>query len=173
MPDDTSTRKTLYLMRHAHAEPWHTLGDKLRPLDELGRDQARRIGALLQDAGITYVLTSSAARTRQTVAELKLGTDVIVEPDDDLYGGGSSFLIHRVFALPDEYDTALVCGHNPDIASAVHRLADPDRSDPEAWADIETHFPTATCCQLEFGPTWRDARGARLVRTLRTKRPRA
>jgi phosphohistidine phosphatase len=165
-----SPAKTLYVMRHAHASSHDVLGDKNRPLDELGRQQAELIGTLLRDSGIQYALTSPSARTRQTVAALNLG--VLVETEEDLYGGGTSWLIDRVRTLPETYDTVLVCGHNPDVAGAVYRLADPAVSDPEAWADIATHFPTATCCQLELGRAWTDLDGARLVRTLRTKRPR-
>ncbi|MDR0416515.1 MAG: histidine phosphatase family protein [Propionibacteriaceae bacterium] len=164
------TVKTVYLMRHAHAVAHDLTRDSYRPLDDLGRDQARRIAAALAGSGIAYAVTSPAARTRQTVAALALGVPVRVA--DSLYGGGLSALLAEIRALPDDCDTALVCGHNPEVAMAAHRLADPAISDPAALADIATHFPTATCCQLELGRTWDDLAGARLVRTLRAKRPR-
>jgi phosphohistidine phosphatase len=161
----------LYLMRHAHAAPGGTLGDLYRPLDQLGRDQARRIGAALADAGVEWVLTSPAARTRQTVAGLGLGAPVEVVPA--LYGGGCSVLIDRLRQLDDDLQRVLLVGHNPDVAAAVQRLYDPADSDPTAVGLIQTHFPTATCCQLEFDQPWSELSSARLRRSLRSKPPRS
>jgi phosphohistidine phosphatase len=160
----------LYLLRHAHAAPGGALGDLYRPLDRIGRDQARHLGAALADAGIEWVLTSPAARTRQTVAEL--GLDAPVEVVPALYGGGCSVLIDRVRQLDDDLHRVLVSGHNPDIAAAVQRLLDPDSSDPVAVDLIRTHFPTATCCQLEFDQPWSELSSASLRRSLRSKAPR-
>ncbi|MDR1449788.1 MAG: histidine phosphatase family protein [Propionibacteriaceae bacterium] len=166
-----SRAKTLYLMRHAHAAASGALGDKFRPLDAIGREQARLVGAMLAGSGVEHILVSTAARTRQTVAEL--GLLAPVEADDALYDAGPSTLLERVRSLPTDKSVALVCGHNPTIASAVWGLADAATSDPQALADIAASFPTATCCQLVLGPTWEDLDRARLVRTLRPKRPQS
>jgi phosphohistidine phosphatase len=157
-------------MRHAHAEPFATLGDKLRPLDDLGRTQAATIGAALRDAGVNYVLTSSAARTRQTVATMALGAEV--EALDALYEGGTGTVVDRIRGVDDAVTVLLVVGHNPAIAAAVYRLMDQDRSDADAMALVATHFPTATCAELQFEGSWPELRRARLVRVLRTKYPK-
>jgi phosphohistidine phosphatase len=162
--------RRLFLLRHAHAVPSSPLGDRCRPLDQLGREQARRVGAELAQSGVELALTSPAARARQTVAGLGLG--VPVEVVTALYGGGCSVLIDQVRQLDDALEAVLVAGHNPDIAAAVHHLLDRTASQPEAVALIETHFPTATCCQLEFDGPWAELSSARLVRTLRGKKPR-
>jgi phosphohistidine phosphatase len=157
-------------MRHAHAESFNTLGDRLRPLDDLGRDQARRIGDLLQGSGIQFILTSDAARARQTAAGLGLGVET--EALRSLYDGGSGTYIECARELDDAHTAVLLVGHNPSVASAVYRLMDQQRSDPDAMELITTHFPTATCCQLDFEGPWRALTRARLVRTLRTKLPK-
>jgi phosphohistidine phosphatase len=162
--------RTLFLMRHAHAESFNTLGDKLRPLDDLGREQAAKIGHELADAGIQLIVTSAAARARQTAAGLGLGVDV--EVDESLYDAGTGTLIDHVRGCDDAVERVLVVGHNPVIAGAVYRLLDERHSDPTALDLIATHFPTATCCQLEFEGRWKDLGRARLIRTLRTKYPK-
>ena len=165
----TKTRRTLYLMRHAHAArpPGHF--DKSRPLDDRGLEQARRIGAELAGAGIERVLASSSARTCQTATELGLG--VTIEPVDAFYYGDSDTLLDGVRDLDDAWQRVLVVGHNPSIAYLVQDLLDPARSDPTAVGLVATHFPTATCCQLDFEGPWVTLTRARLVRTLRPTYP--
>jgi phosphohistidine phosphatase len=158
-------------MRHAHAEQSAPLGDRLRPLDQLGRDQAAKIGGRLRDAGIQFVLASSAARTVQTAAALGLG--VPTETLDALYYGGTGTYLRSVRSLDDAVERALVVGHNPSIADAVDQLLDETTSDPAALALIATHFPTATCCELVFDGSWADLTTAALVRVLRTKQPKS
>jgi len=164
----------LYLLRHAHAASWNPLGDRLRPLDEIGQRQAALVGEALAGAGIDHVLVSPSARTRQTVAGLGLGPEVTVEVVTALYGGGSGTLIEIVREIDEEVGSALVCGHNPDIASACYRLVDEERSDPEALELIATNFPTATCCHFEVEGEWDEVREdtLRLVATIRTRKPK-
>ncbi|MDR0991122.1 MAG: histidine phosphatase family protein [Propionibacteriaceae bacterium] len=161
--------RTVYLMRHAHASASHLLSDRNRPLDQLGHDQAARIGAQLTGAGIEWVLVSSAARTRQTVADLRLGVEV--EPLDALYDGGTGTYLDYLHEVDEALGTVLLVGHNPSIAGLVYRLADPATSDPTALALVTSQFPTATCCQLDFTGSWDSLRQARLVRTLRPSYP--
>lgn len=161
--------RVLYLMRHASAESWGVLGDRNRPLTPAGREEAAWVGTQLAESGIAYVVVSSAARTRQTVSSLGLMVDV--EPNDRLYGAGSGTILDIARELDPDLTTALIVGHSPGIPTLVHLLADAG-SDPEALALVSTHFPTATCCRLEFEGAWSDLAGARLTRTIRTHLPR-
>jgi phosphohistidine phosphatase len=163
-----SEHRALYLMRHATAESWGVLGDRNRPLTPAGRTEAAFIGDQLADEGIQYVLVSSAARTRQTVAALGLGVDV--EPTDHLYGAGSGTILNLIRELEPALVRVLVVGHSPSIPTLVHQLAD-DGSDADALDLVSTHFPTATCCRLEFEGDWADLTDASLTRTYRTRLP--
>ncbi|MDR1265733.1 MAG: histidine phosphatase family protein [Propionibacteriaceae bacterium] len=163
-----ATRR-LYLMRHAHAVPTSFLGDKNRSLDELGRRQVATVAARLASAGIERVLVSPAARTRQTAAGLGLGVET--EAVDDLYHDGSDAALRLIRLIDPAIQVALVVGHNPTIAALVHRLADPARSDPEAWSLVASHFPTATCCRLDFAGDWSELDQASLRETIRSRAP--
>jgi phosphohistidine phosphatase len=161
--------RVLYLMRHASAESFGILGDRNRPLTPAGREEAAYVGRQLADSGIEYVVVSSAARTRQTVSSLGLMVDV--ESTDQLYGAGSSTILDIARELDPAITTALVVGHSPAIPGLVHALADED-SDPGALELVSTHFPTATCCRLEFTGPWAELVSARLTRTIRTHLPK-
>ena len=162
--------RVLYLMRHASAESFGILGDRNRPLTPAGREEAAYVGSQLADSGIQYVVVSSAARTRQTVSSLGLMVDV--EASDQLYGAGSSTILDIARELDPALTTALIVGHSPGIPGLVHELADDD-SDSDARDLVSTHFPTATCCRLEFTGPWSDLVSARLTRTIRTRLPKA
>jgi phosphohistidine phosphatase len=127
------------------------------------------VGGQLAGSGIEYVVVSSAARTRQTVSSLGLLVDV--EPTDQLYGAGSGTILQIARELEPALTTALIVGHSPGIPTLVHMLAD-DASDAEALNLVSTHFPTGTCCRLEFTGPWADLYTARLTRTIRTRLPK-
>jgi phosphohistidine phosphatase len=155
-------------MRHASADSWGILGDKFRPLTPGGRAEAELIGQQLAGSGIQHVVVSTAARTRQTVANLGLGVDV--EPNDHLYGAGSTTVLGIVHELDPALTCVLVVGHAPSIPTLVHQLADED-SDIDALDLVSTHFPAATCCRFEFDGPWAALENARLTRTFRTRLP--
>ncbi len=161
--------RVLYLMRHASAESFGILGDRNRPLTPAGREEAEFVGRQLAASGIEYVVVSTAARTRQTVSSL--GLMVEVEPNDRLYGAGSGTILDIARELDPALTTALIVGHAPGIPGLVHALAEDD-SDTESLALVSTHFPTATCCRLEFTGPWTDLVSARLTRTIRTHLPK-
>lgn len=169
VPMSEQTR-ALYLMRHASAESFGILGDRNRPLTPAGRDEAAWVGSQLAESGIKYVVVSSAARARQTVSSLGLMVDV--EPTDQLYGAGSGTILDIAREFDPELTAALIVGHSPGIPGLVHALADDD-SDFGALNLVSTHFPTATCCRLEFTGPWSDLVSARLTRTIRTRLPKA
>ncbi len=169
MAQDQSGEKVLFLMRHATAEHFGIGGDRMRSLTTSGREEASRVGRDLANAAIEKVLVSSAARTRQTASQLGLGVDTVSL--DDLYNGGSWTILEWVQGLADDVKVALVVGHSPGIPSLVHDLAD-ETSDHEAMAQISTHFPTGTCCELRFQGSWSGLEQACLVRTILAHPPR-
>ena len=57
--------RTLFLMRHSHAEAFSTDGDKGRHLTGHGRREASEAGVGLRDRGIQQVLCSTATRARE------------------------------------------------------------------------------------------------------------
>jgi phosphohistidine phosphatase len=151
----------LYLMRHAEAASTGTdWRDISRELTARGRTQAREVGELLGRQRIELVLSSSAARARQTT-EL-LGLHAPVRYLDRLYNAGSRQLLAELSGVPDQVRTVLVVGHAPGIPALAENLADRHHSSAEALALIRYNYPPATLVGLEFFDGWSALAEARL-----------
>lgn len=148
--------RTLYLMRHAQAVSGSWKGDAERDLSEHGRKQARQAGTMLAHAGIQMALVSSAARTRQTFAELHLpkvnGEPVHAEFMDALYDAGTPTILQRISEIPDEITTALVLAHAPGIPGLASEFT---------WASSHNDsdmlgcgFGTATIASFTLDVPW-------------------
>lgn len=113
----------LFLVRHAHAESNHPLGDAARRLTAEGRASfLARAERLAADARLSRIVTSPYARARETAELLAAACGVPVETDDALSSGRSTPQeLVRIARVRGE-GTALV-GHNPEIAGAVALVA--------------------------------------------------
>jgi phosphohistidine phosphatase len=151
----------LYLMRHAEASTtgtdWRDISRELTPK---GRTQAREVGELLARQRIELVLSSPAARARQTTELLSL--PVPIRYVDRLYNAGSRALLAELSGVPDQVRTVLVVGHAPGIPALAENLADRLHSSPEALALIRYNYPPATLVGLEFFGGWSALAEARL-----------
>jgi phosphohistidine phosphatase len=151
----------LYLMRHAEAATtgtdWRDISRELTPK---GRTQARDVGELLARQRIELVLSSPAARARQTTELLSL--PVPIRYVDRLYNAGSRALLAELSGVPDQVRTVLVVGHAPGIPALAENLADRMHSSPEALALIRYNYPPATVVGLEFFGGWSALAEARL-----------
>lgn len=151
----------LYLMRHAEAAAFGTdARDITRELTPRGRTQARELGELLGRQRIELVLSSSAARARQTAELLALSAPVRYL--DRLYNAGSRQLLSELGGVPDQVRTILVVGHAPGIPALAENLADRQHSSPEALALIRYNYPPGTLVGLEFFGGWSALAQARL-----------
>jgi len=138
----------IHLVRHARAVPrsaWRRSprpegkraaggrrrgGDRLRPLSELGREQAVALADHLAEQTPARLLASPALRCQQTLEPLARALDLPVEVDDRLADDED---VSRLLALlPDLVDTQTVlCTHARPIAALldVFELTDdPDTS---------------------------------------------
>lgn len=80
-------RPHLYVVRHGQTERSAGMvysGQADVPLTALGRDQARRAGDLLTDAGVDAIVSSPLVRARDTAAAIAAATGLTVEVDDRL-----------------------------------------------------------------------------------------
>lgn len=80
---------TSVLLRHAWAgdrDDWDG-DDRLRPLDERGRNQAQELVGLLAPLGVARVVSSPYVRCVETVEPLAVALGVEVERDDRLAEG--------------------------------------------------------------------------------------
>jgi phosphohistidine phosphatase len=117
-------------MRHAqvnYAEGG--VGDKNRPLDEVGIRDAAEMGQRLHAAAFEpdLVLTSSVTRAAQTALALarEFGLpDSIIEARDDLYSASCLELVEVMRCIDDVYEQVAIVGHHPGITDLATHLTD-------------------------------------------------
>ncbi|HHE07433.1 MAG TPA: histidine phosphatase family protein [Chlorobaculum parvum] len=115
--------KTLYLVRHAKAG-WHdpAMADFDRRLTKRGHKQADEMSHRLHKQKIMpeLLISSPASRAIET-AEIfadTLGIErELIMQKIEIYEGQAEALAAIVQALPDEYGTAMLFGHNPVISA--------------------------------------------------------
>src|SRR5919197_6598917 len=105
--------KTLLILRHAKAVPKDpNLSDHDRPLDELGKDDALRMGKLIKDKDIipSSIISSTALRAK-TTAELvakgcKYEGDIIL--DHSLYEAKPKDYLSILETISNKYSNVLI-----------------------------------------------------------------
>ena len=162
--------RTLVVVRHAKAEQSHPQGDYARELAPRGVADAQELGRWLAEEDLLpdLVLSSPAARARQTTEQLLAGAgvpDVEVWGGRGLYDGGAARVLEAVREVPDDVTTLWVVGHQPVMGIVTAALADPQASDRRSVDAVEDHFPTASCAVLTTDVAWEalQAGQARLV----------
>jgi phosphohistidine phosphatase len=121
--------KSLYLLRHGHAEADHA-DDKARKLSGKGRQQVGSVAAKFQKLNLmspTYALSSSAIRTHQTCDLILLRLDIVnveIHYLDDLYLAREHKIIECIESTPKEVDALLYVGHNPGIEQCAATLCE-------------------------------------------------
>lgn len=154
----TTPKRRLILLRHAKSD-WHggADSDHERPLNARGRKDAPRVAEHLAELGWVprVVHSSDATRTRQTWERMRPAlTAAVPDPPEvvftrDLYLAGTAQIRDTIASLPDGIDTAMLIGHNPGWADAVHKLT-----------RVRTRMTTcnAALLSLEAG-SWAEAAG--------------
>lgn len=123
--------KTLYLLRHGDAETDSSRGDHARVLTEAGRQEADRVRRFLMGNGfaLDFVLSSSAARTRET-AQIVTGQNFASENGDSwlfertLYQVPYKTVLDHIRLVSANVDHLLVVNHNPTISETALVLDD-------------------------------------------------
>lgn len=161
------TSRRLLLVRHGQAEQFAS-DDHSRELTGRGRRNAAAAGRWIASQGLTpdAALVSTAARTRQTWAEIAQALGAAPEPayERALYAADQYEVLDVLRLAPAEASTLVVVGHNPSVSHLAYALDD-GTADPEAFRQASTGMPTAAVALLEVQVPWADiAEGtARLV----------
>jgi len=129
--------QTLYLLRHAKAEPWSPgIDDFARNLNAEGQQHMLRLSAWMKDnlpaPGTT--LCSSSRRTRETIAacfqtwpHLAAQTEYL----DDIYEASTGLLHSLAGRAFEDAESVFMVGHNPGfeyLAAAVLQNSDSERA---------------------------------------------
>ena len=118
---------TLLVMRHAKSswgEPG--LSDHDRPLTERGKQDAPRVGVLLQEQGLIpdLIVTSTAKRARKTAKKVAhtCGYQGAIAETETFYLAPVDPYLAYLRQLPDEHQCVLVVGHNPGLEDVLETL---------------------------------------------------
>ncbi len=129
--------KTLLILRHAKSS-WSQPGarDYDRPLNQRGKRDAPRMGALILERGLIpqLILSSSAKRARKTAAKFAKACeyDGEVRHIDDFYLAPPEAYINALRQLDDQVACAMVVGHNPGVEDLLKELTGNDEVMPTA-----------------------------------------
>ena len=154
--------KRLILMRHAKSDwPRPETDDHDRTLNERGKSNAASLGTWLKEKDLRpdTVLCSTATRTRDTLALLKLEDQPDINFVKDLYLADAEKILATLQTA--DGDTVLLLGHNPGIADMAEQIVKtpPNRDgmhhyptgatiaitfDVENWTDIDWHLGKVT-----------------------------
>ncbi|NNM32739.1 MAG: histidine phosphatase family protein [Gemmatimonadetes bacterium] len=153
---------TLLLARHAKSS-WDdpSLRDHDRPLNRRGASDAPRIGAALLERDLVpdLVLSSTSARTRETLAGMEEGTGIPLTADylPELYLASPGTMLSAIQSAPRDAETLMVLSHNPGThALAVGLTA---TGPQEAREAMRFKFPTGAVAILTFDlDDWRHVR---------------
>lgn len=124
--------KTLYLLRHAHAQSAEPrMDDHDRALSPRGETEARNAGAFMKEQGLVpdAMLCSSSARTKDTariVFEVMFDggrVPVAATVDRALYLATPRGILEEIAGADDRHDRLLVIGHNPGMEDLAEALA--------------------------------------------------
>jgi phosphohistidine phosphatase len=111
----------LFIVRHAEAAAGQP--DDLRPLTDVGREQARLLGRRFAVDGIRpdAILSSPLLRARETAAEIGKAVGIEAEPDERLAPGADPDDVRA--AASGRGETVVVVGHQPDCGRAAAALS--------------------------------------------------
>ncbi len=149
--------KRLILMRHAKSD-WHSgsASDHARPLNARGRAASRDLGDWLREAVLSpsQALVSTAERTRETYARLRLEPECAVVFERALYLASAQVLFDRMRQATGE--TVLMLGHNPGIADAAAAMVahPPDHQQFDRYptgATLVVRFPVDQWSDVIWG----------------------
>lgn len=143
---------TLYLLRHAAAEPPEYYDDdRDRALSADGARDARRLGRFLSatDQLPDRMIASTAVRARQTAEALPEGgdwkVDVPLRTQDGLYQAQPSDVLRTIQSTDDDVRSLLLVGHEPTWSTTVSQLV----------GAANVSLPTGTCVRINArGNRW-------------------
>lgn len=119
---------TLYLLRHAKAEKpvkhaWDPADDKSRPLTASGMADAAAVGRWFRSRGVipgvAVVSPALRAMTTWSIAAAQMDAATPVRVEEVLYEARVADLLRIIRALPAEFTSAIIVGHNPSLSDLL------------------------------------------------------
>jgi 8-oxo-dGTP diphosphatase len=126
-----ATASTVLLLRHARAGKRSEFSgdDRVRPLDKLGRRQARELAGPLAAFRPVRILSADRLRCEQTVAPIaeRLGLPVLRAPEfaDEVYLADPSRTVESLHRLAEQPGSTLICSQGSTIPGLLADLRVP------------------------------------------------
>lgn len=145
--------KRLYIIRHAKSS-WanQQLSDFDRPLNERGKRDAPKIGAVLKSKKIKPDLVMSSSANR-AITTAKILSNIIGYPIENIiesisiYEATTQNLLDEVNSIDDINNSVIIFGHNPGFTGLANLLGD---------KYIE-NLPTCAVAEIELDvDSWKD-----------------
>lgn len=123
--------KNVIVLRHAKAQAVGTVPrDYDRVLADKGWRQVRHLAGLAKAAKVRVaaVVSSSAPRALETATAIAeaLGPGTLLESDESFYGCHPERWLDELRGQPEERDTVMVVGHNPELEQLTAELGRSD-----------------------------------------------
>ncbi|MGE5356337.1 MAG: SixA phosphatase family protein [Deltaproteobacteria bacterium] len=120
--------RTVYFIRHAKSS-WDdiSLSDHDRPLNQRGKNDARKMGEYFLENGhnIEIMVSSSAKRAKSTakkINEVIKSENMIIEPR--LYLASAREIMQAVRNIHNEVNSAALVAHNPGMTDLANMFSD-------------------------------------------------
>jgi len=149
--------KRIFLIRHASAEPRENRDEDFsRALVEKGKEEAFRVGCLMNNLGIKpeLAVVSSAKRVKQTLAFIFKGYGGTIKTAEykRLFYGSDRDYLDIIREQNDTVDAILLVGHNPSMRDLVNFLMN--------GSVVNLTFPKASLYAFELNcETWEGLTG--------------
>jgi phosphohistidine phosphatase len=151
--------KTLYLLRHAKAEPASkVISDQERSISARGHTACLAIGDYMKSKRYLpqFALCSPSARTRETLECVSEAASLIIEHrfENSLYLATAEEILNAIHSVSDDLDSLIIVGHNPGMHHAALLLAETNPG--PLRATLELKYPTCALAGLRFAcDRWR------------------
>jgi phosphohistidine phosphatase SixA/ADP-ribose pyrophosphatase YjhB (NUDIX family) len=150
----------LVVVRHAKAQPRSRFtgsDDRERPLDAVGREQARAIAPVLEAYGVQRVTTSSSARCVSTVEPYTRAAGLKLRRRESLSEEGFEHdragAAHELERLLEHADPSAICSHGPVLPTLVDLLIGRVAEGHERGGYLTEELHTAADSKLRKGET--------------------
>jgi phosphohistidine phosphatase len=127
--------KSVLILRHAKSSWKHPdVNDHDRPLNKRGKQDAPRMGELLQNEHLVpdFIISSTAKRASSTAKAVAkaAGYEGDITLNQSLYAAPPTAYIDVLRGLSNEYTRVLIVGHNPGLEQLVNMLSGEEHTMP-------------------------------------------
>ena len=121
MPAGAFAQKLVFVVRHAERADAGMQAQTDPPLSAAGEARAKKLAAMLADAGVKDIFTTELKRTQDTAKPIAMETGVTVE---QVASKDTVLLIEKIKSHPN--DVVLVVGHSNTLPAILKALAGVD-----------------------------------------------